>query len=428
MATAVAGSTTSGWARSTAARSAGPGAAPERGRSPVLRAKTRPRASARSGMTWRVQGGPSTRRRFGWRSTRPVVSCVVLECRPSSTRSDVGGAPCQQIDCRSQGPPMKRRSFRTTTAAVLVDAVAQGARRSPPAEARRLVERGAVYVRGRRRRRPGSSLPAGTAVLVVLEEVGPLLPRRARAAAPAAGPLRGRERGGGGQAGGPCRPAHARRGPQPPRRRLRPPRRAGRPGAPPRPGHHRGHRLRKVAGGDVGAGGALPRGEGGQAVPGGRRPGAAAVGRLHACVLPAIRRAPVDGEPGDRGWRRRTELLRLGAAPRTSPWSRPVPTPGARTRSAPISRRSALPSPAIGCTAARRRCRGRPGGAGAPPRPGAGPRPSPDRSHRRLARPAAGRTSDDGSRCSVEEPPGAAPALPTGAEAGTSPPPGRRRR
>jgi len=66
---------------------------------------------------------------------------------------------------------MKRRSFHTATAADLVGAVAQGLALSP-AEARRLVERGAVYVRGRRRTTPGEPVAAGTPLMVVLEEGG----------------------------------------------------------------------------------------------------------------------------------------------------------------------------------------------------------------------------------------------------------------
>jgi len=66
---------------------------------------------------------------------------------------------------------MKRRSFRTTGSADLVATVAEGLALSLT-EARQLVERGAVYVRGRRRTAPGETVPAGTPVLVVLEESG----------------------------------------------------------------------------------------------------------------------------------------------------------------------------------------------------------------------------------------------------------------
>jgi len=66
---------------------------------------------------------------------------------------------------------MKRRSFRTQVAGDLAGAVAHGLSLSL-AEARTLVERGAVYVRGRRRTAPGEPVPAGTPVMVVLEEAG----------------------------------------------------------------------------------------------------------------------------------------------------------------------------------------------------------------------------------------------------------------
>lgn len=66
---------------------------------------------------------------------------------------------------------MKRRTFQTDTAGPLDETVARGLA-CPLDEARTLVARGAVYVRGRRQREASLAVPAGSPVLVVLEERG----------------------------------------------------------------------------------------------------------------------------------------------------------------------------------------------------------------------------------------------------------------
>ena len=66
---------------------------------------------------------------------------------------------------------MKRKAFQTGAAGPLAECVAGGLGCSLD-DARALVERGAVYVRGRRQRDLARSLPVGTPVLVVLEEAG----------------------------------------------------------------------------------------------------------------------------------------------------------------------------------------------------------------------------------------------------------------
>jgi 23S rRNA pseudouridine1911/1915/1917 synthase len=80
---------------------------------------------------------------------------------------------------------VKRRAFQTRAAGRLARAVLAGLG-CRPEEARALVERGAVYVRGRRLRDPAAVVPAGSPILVVLEESG----RASTAAPPAAAPLR----------------------------------------------------------------------------------------------------------------------------------------------------------------------------------------------------------------------------------------------
>ena len=80
---------------------------------------------------------------------------------------------------------MKRRAFRTIDAGTLSEVVARGLGSSME-EARTLVTRGAVYVRGRRQRDPGLSVAPATEVLVVLEEAG----RSSTAPLPPAAPLR----------------------------------------------------------------------------------------------------------------------------------------------------------------------------------------------------------------------------------------------
>ncbi len=80
---------------------------------------------------------------------------------------------------------MKRRAFQTRAAGPLAPSVAAGLG-CPLDEARILVERGAVYVRGRRQRDPTAAVPADSPVLVVLEEAG----RSSTAAADAPAPLR----------------------------------------------------------------------------------------------------------------------------------------------------------------------------------------------------------------------------------------------
>lgn len=66
---------------------------------------------------------------------------------------------------------MKRRSFRVEVDGPLVSAVAAGLR-SAEADARTLVDRGAVYVQGRRARSAEAPVKAGQVVMVVQEEAG----------------------------------------------------------------------------------------------------------------------------------------------------------------------------------------------------------------------------------------------------------------
>ena len=66
---------------------------------------------------------------------------------------------------------MKRRAFRTGAAGPLAASVAEGLGCALD-EARVLVRRGAVHVRGRRAQDPGRVVPADTPILVVLEEHG----------------------------------------------------------------------------------------------------------------------------------------------------------------------------------------------------------------------------------------------------------------
>jgi 23S rRNA pseudouridine1911/1915/1917 synthase len=66
---------------------------------------------------------------------------------------------------------VKRRAFQTHAAGPLERSVAEGLGCSVD-EARALVRRGAVYLRGRRQRAPGHSVEAGVPILVVLEEGG----------------------------------------------------------------------------------------------------------------------------------------------------------------------------------------------------------------------------------------------------------------
>jgi 23S rRNA pseudouridine1911/1915/1917 synthase len=80
---------------------------------------------------------------------------------------------------------VKRRTFHSVAPGTLGEAVAKGLGCSLD-DARALVERGAVYVRGRRQREPTRELASATAVLVVLEERG----RASIDPPPAAPPLR----------------------------------------------------------------------------------------------------------------------------------------------------------------------------------------------------------------------------------------------
>ena len=66
---------------------------------------------------------------------------------------------------------MKRRTFHCVAPGTLAEVVAKGLGCSPD-DARALVERGAVYVRGRRQREPAREIVSETPVLVVLEERG----------------------------------------------------------------------------------------------------------------------------------------------------------------------------------------------------------------------------------------------------------------
>ncbi|HZW90959.1 MAG TPA: RluA family pseudouridine synthase [Myxococcaceae bacterium] len=80
---------------------------------------------------------------------------------------------------------MKRRAFRAPGSGPLAEVVARGLE-CPPDEARALVSRGAVYLRGRRQRDPALVVAADTELLVVLEEGG----RSSTAPLPAPPPLR----------------------------------------------------------------------------------------------------------------------------------------------------------------------------------------------------------------------------------------------
>ena len=80
---------------------------------------------------------------------------------------------------------MKRRAFRSAGPGALAEVVAAGLGCSPD-EARTLVARGAVYLRGRRQREAALPVPSGAEVLVVLEEGG----RSSVAPEPASAPLR----------------------------------------------------------------------------------------------------------------------------------------------------------------------------------------------------------------------------------------------
>ena len=66
---------------------------------------------------------------------------------------------------------MRRRAFRSAGAGALVEVVARGLGCSVE-EARTLVNRGAVYLRGRRQREAALAVASGAEVLVVLEEGG----------------------------------------------------------------------------------------------------------------------------------------------------------------------------------------------------------------------------------------------------------------
>ena len=80
---------------------------------------------------------------------------------------------------------MKRRGFRAAEAGALAEVVVRGLGCSPD-EARVLIGRGAVYLRGRRQRDPALGVAAGAEVLVVLEEGG----RSSTAPPPVPPPLR----------------------------------------------------------------------------------------------------------------------------------------------------------------------------------------------------------------------------------------------
>jgi len=80
---------------------------------------------------------------------------------------------------------VKRRAFRAAEAGALAEVVGRGLGCSPD-EARAVVSRGAVYLRGRRQRDPALAVTAGTEVLVVLEEGG----RSSTSPPPALAPLR----------------------------------------------------------------------------------------------------------------------------------------------------------------------------------------------------------------------------------------------
>jgi 23S rRNA pseudouridine1911/1915/1917 synthase len=78
---------------------------------------------------------------------------------------------------------VKRRTFQSAASGTLAEVVATGLGCSL-GDARALVERGAVYVRGRRQRDPSREIAPATPVLVVLEERGRASMDAPRAAAP----------------------------------------------------------------------------------------------------------------------------------------------------------------------------------------------------------------------------------------------------
>jgi 23S rRNA pseudouridine1911/1915/1917 synthase len=78
---------------------------------------------------------------------------------------------CQPVDPRVKNSELKRRTFQNGREGLLQEVVATGLGLPIP-QARSLIERGAVYVRGRRQRTPTQPIPAGVPIQVVLEEAG----------------------------------------------------------------------------------------------------------------------------------------------------------------------------------------------------------------------------------------------------------------
>ena len=195
---------------------------------------------------------------------------------------------------------MKRRAFRAADPGALAEVVARGLGSSTE-EARTLVSRGAVYLRGRRQRDAALSVAAGTEVLVVLEEGG----RSSTAPLPAVPPLRVLHEDDqvlavDKPAGLPAQPTPGRRH-QPPAPRLDAPRPRRRAGAPAGSRHHRGDGPRQVPGRDLGARGELPDRGRQEAVP--RRHDARAPRRRHLHLAPRARSPParpVAGPPARR--------------------------------------------------------------------------------------------------------------------------------
>ena len=247
---------------------------------------------------------------------------------------------------------MKRRAFQTSAAGSLGEAVADGLGCALD-EARTLVARGAVYVRGRRQREPTLVVPAGQPGAGGPRGARPAVHGTGASASPAARAVRGPGSPGAGQ--------------------------AARPSAQPTPGGTRSLLLLASAhlGREAGLVHRLDRDTSGVTVFGATASATSALaasfrsgrcasstsrsrgpGSLRPAAAPSASRvtAPVRAA----GWRARATGWRPrrasggSAEPSPSRSRRSGRGPAARTRSAPTSPRSGHPSPGTGSTAGRR--------------------------------------------------------------------------